>query len=57
MSSQADNSLFYKHQNGHSLFLLVFVDVVIVTESSSLEVEKFIIFYEFFLGSILFSWY
>lgn len=41
-SSRADNSLFIKHAKGHFMFVLVHVDDVIITGTSSIEVEKVI---------------
>ncbi|KAK0605807.1 hypothetical protein LWI29_030936 [Acer saccharum] len=42
VNSKSDTSLFTLHQSGHTLYLLVYVDDIIVTGSSDLKVRQFI---------------
>ena len=41
-NSKSDNSLFYKRENGHLILVLVYVDDIIITGSSSTKVQQVI---------------
>lgn len=41
-SSKSDNFLFCEWQNGHLLLVLVYIDDIIITDSSSLMVQQVI---------------
>ena len=41
-SSKVDNSLFLKFEVGHSLYVLIYVDDVLITRSSPTQVQQFV---------------